>query len=873
MKRLFLCLFILMHCDGYAQDVQSVEFNQDFLGDSGQSSSVDISRFAYSNTMLPGVYLTDIYVNGRWVGKKDLLLRDIDESPHTAVVCFSRQLLEMSGVDFSKLSETVLAALHEDRQTVADSCLQLSHLVDGAQLDYDASTLRANISIPQVALQKKARGYINPQFWDEGVNAATVSYQFNAYKNRFKTMTNTTYYLGLTNGINLGPWHLRNQGVLTKSQTNVLKYQNISTYLKKDIVSLNSQLLIGDAFTSGLLFDSIGFRGVQLASDDRMLPDSMVGYAPLIRGVAKTNAKVTVYQKNLVVYETTVSPGGFEINDLYATGQQGDLVVVVTEANGEQFRFTVPYMSFSPLLRFGMTKHNIVAGRTRVAATGKQIPLLQMETGVGLNNYVSLYGGLLFAKRYSAGATSVAFATPIGAFALGWNRSLSQPEMGHKQQGNSFSIKYSHQLTETNTALSMAAYHYSGKHYVALQDMMQRGHSALVFDGDTASDIEKKYRQRQRLQLNLTQPLAEGKGTVFMSGTLQNYWGNKKYQVQYMGGYSNTLGPMTYQLTIQRQQSLLRHKMETQYAVSVSMPLGKTVRAPTVSMHHYHANSGYTSSVALNGSFDDNNTWSYGVSGSHGTWNENIAASTQYRSSYAVMGGSYGYGKHYSQQSVNLSGGVVVHPGGITLSQNLGESIGIVEAKGAVGAKVNSQGVAVNRLGYAVIPYLTPYRMNQVDIDPKGISLDVELSTTSQRVTPHAGAVVMLKYPTVTGRSVLISVTLSHGEPVPFGAEVYDQDGHYVGVAGQGGSIFIRGLQNDTGKLVVKWGLGSDQQCHFDYDLSEQKEKTDTVQELIQLDRVCFVGKEQMTAEVKIPKKVASSSPEKATLYHQVPLH
>ena len=58
--------------------------------------------------------------------------------------------------------------------------------------------------------------------------------------------------------------------------------------------------------------------------------------------------------------------------------------------------------------------------------------------------------------------------------------------------------------------------------------------------------------------------------------------------------------------------------------------------------------------------------------------------------------------------------------------------------------------------GYGVLPYLTPYRLNEVAIDPKGISADVELKTTSQQVAPHAGAVVMLSYATVTGHSALI---------------------------------------------------------------------------------------------------------------------
>ena len=40
-----------------------------------------------------------------------------------------------------------------------------------------------------------------------------------------------------------------------------------------------------------------------------MLPDSLSGYAPTIRGVAQTNARVTVRQNGYIIYSTYVPPG------------------------------------------------------------------------------------------------------------------------------------------------------------------------------------------------------------------------------------------------------------------------------------------------------------------------------------------------------------------------------------------------------------------------------------------------------------------------------------------------------------------------------------------------------------------------------------
>lgn len=39
-----------------------------------------------------------------------------------------------------------------------------------------------------------------------------------------------------------------------------------------------------------------------------MLPDSQKGFAPTIRGIARTNAQVTVRQNGYVLYQTYVTP-------------------------------------------------------------------------------------------------------------------------------------------------------------------------------------------------------------------------------------------------------------------------------------------------------------------------------------------------------------------------------------------------------------------------------------------------------------------------------------------------------------------------------------------------------------------------------------
>src|SRR5699024_1180875 len=110
-------------------------------------------------------------------------------------------------------------------------------------------------------------------------------------------------------------------------------------------------------------------RGVQLSSDDRMLATSVQGYAPIIRGIANSNARVTVRQNGSILREVTVPAGPFSINDLYPMGYGGDLQVEILEANGEKRTFSVPYTATAQLIRPGYSRYQIAAGRYRFGNT------------------------------------------------------------------------------------------------------------------------------------------------------------------------------------------------------------------------------------------------------------------------------------------------------------------------------------------------------------------------------------------------------------------------------------------------------------------------------------------------------------------------
>jgi outer membrane usher protein len=256
-------------------------------------------------------------------------------------------------------------------------------------------------------------------------------------------------------------------------------------------------------------------------------------------------------------------------------------------------------------------------------------------------------------------------------------------------------------------------------------------------------------------------------------------------------------------------------------SVNLSIPLGRNSRrAPTFSTLMTHDSSTGTSATAsLAGRFGEQGDGSFSLSSSYD--GNHRASSGSFGVGYQMpatsLSANIGLGRDYQQASANATGGLVLHRGGLTAAPTLSETVGIVHAPDARGARVANTSARVNRFGYAIVPSLIPYQLNRVDIDPKDVPEDVELKTVSNSVAPRAGSIVLLPYDTLRARALLIDAQTEDGRPLPFAARAVDaRSGAALGVVGQGSRLFVRSADND-GQIRVEWGTREDQQCVIDY--------------------------------------------------------
>lgn len=821
----------------------AVSFDDGFFP-KGLAPKVDLSRFDKANAVLPGNYRGNVLLNGDWRARTDIAFA---EAPDTDEVqpCYERKMLESFGIDLDKVEAATgevapRKAIPEDGRF----CGAIGDYIPGATASFDTSDQTLSLSVPQIYTLRDARGYVDPKYWDSGINATAINYTTNVYRSSSQGSERTSGYLGLNAAVNVGSWHAVHLASGNWATGRRGSYQTAATYLQHDIPKLKAQVAVGDVFTIGNLFDSVSLRGIHMYTDERMYPQSLRGFAPTVRGIAESNARVVIKQRGYTLLETTVAPGPFVIDDLYATGYGGDLEVEVVEADGRIKRFTVPFSAVPQLLRPGQDRWEVAVGKVRQRSLKDTPSVLQATYQRGISNAVTAYGGVTLASGYNSALIGGALNTQVGAFSVDLTRARTQVSGLPTNQGVSMRVGYNKNVTQTGTNFALAAYRYSTSGYHSLDDFTYLRDAAA---GGLSSVINRP-RNRSQVTASIYQTLGQDYGQIFFTGARRDYWGQRGRQVDFTAGYTNRWKFLTYSISAQRTTDSVEtfqgagpinqipgapdffgspanryQRRDTRVFLSLTMPLGRSPGAPSLTVLANHSRlDGSNSQAMVNGTALDDGRLAYNATVNHDPQGNSFNLYGQYNGGHGNVQAGYAQGSNYKQGNIGLAGGLVLHGGGYTWSPPLGETIGLVNARDAAGARVvASQRSVIDGNNYAVVPNLIPYQLNRVTIDPKGMAASTELEEASQTVAPRARSVVLLKYKTTSGRALLIDSVLSDGKPLPFGAEVFDAEGNNVGVTGQGGQVFVRGVEKSS-DLTVRWGQSPGDSCRIHVDIQPE---------------------------------------------------
>jgi len=823
---------------GYAE----IYFNPRFLSDD-PAAVADLSRFEQGQEVLPGIYRVDIYLNDTFSATRDVEFVNADDS-NTVLPCFSVKELIQMGVIIPAADKKSAEKIKTDGE-----CQPLTQLVDSSTSDYDVNIQRLNITIPQALMSNSVRGYVPPELWDDGITSGLINYSFNANNSKDRKGFDSQYaYLNLNSGINFGPWRLRDNTVWNysdfKSSKKQNQWQHVNTWLERDIQFLQSRLTLGDSFTDEQLFDSVNFRGVKVASDENMLPESQRGFAPVIRGIARGTAQVSIKQNGYEIYKTTVPPGPFIINDLYSSNGSGDLDVTVKEADGSTQAFTVPFSTVPFLQREGQTRFSLTAGEFRSGNSSQTKPkFVQGSLFHGMKMGWTIFGGTQLSSKYRALDIGLAKNMGLlGAVSLDLSQAYSTLVDKSKHIGQSLRLTYNKSFIETGTSIRFSAYRYSTSGYYNFTDTTYSNLAGYFYSDDPSDEnhiisaYNLRHNKRGKFQLTATQQLGRN-ASLYIGGTHQTYWGTDGTEKQLLAGLNTTINDISLSLNYSLSKNYWMPKSDSIFSANISVPFSHWTRSDSTS-HWRNASARYsmssdlkgrtTNQAGLYGTLLEDRNLNYNVQSGYTSGSDNNHesgyAALNYRGGYGNANVGYSYNGNYQQLYYGLSGGVIAHSNGVTLGQYLSDTVVLVKAPGAANVDIQNQtGVKTDARGYAIVPYAIAYRENRIALNPNTLANNVEVDDAIVNVVPTQGAIVRADFVTHTGLKILMTL-IHNGKPVPFGAII--SSGSSSSIVTDEGQAYLTGMPS-TGTVKVQWGNSAESQCKGQYAISESSEKND----------------------------------------------
>ncbi len=806
---------------------EDLEFDADFLR--GKAfRSLDSLAIKQLGRARPGSFDTSVYRNGLLIAKTPMLfIPDPLQPKGDAKACIPPSLFNQLGVKTSAMSNkgrelmaTAEALKVKQSKPTSSDCLPIDEWVSDARSEFDPGELRLDISIAQAFVTNQNRQSVPKELLTRGENAGFVNYNLNSFNNGSLNST----YVNLKAGVNLGGWQFRQSSVYTQSSQTASQLVVSETVVKRPLLDWKANLAIGDTSTFSPVIGSTPLRGVRLSSEDGLYPDEERSYKPVVRGIARTNARVRILQNNTVFFEQNVPPGPFEFSDFNPLSTVGNLTVQVDEADGSVQTFIVPFSFSSGKLNPGAYRYSISSGLFRNYTGEQNKAVFQSYLRYGLNDYISPTAEVLLGPDYSNLGLQLNYGNELGN--LSFNSLFSHLSGGTPSRGHAQSLNY--QAPSWKSLNFSAGLNQQSLFYVTPTAALGNSVSTVVSDSF-------KYSNYLGVGLNMGEW-----GSLNVNSVRQTNWNQAEVSKQYRLGYNVNIYQVFLYANWDHIPSGNGQASSNSFSISASVPLsfGNNNGRLQASSSQF-GNSTPSQNLSYSGSSKDN-VVGYGLTHSQAGSTSSDSANVSLQHPWGYASGSFTTGSGIQQTGLSLGGGVVGHSGGVILSPTLGETFAIVEVANGQGASVAGSQSQVNAQGFAVVPYLSPYYLNDVQISLESASLDVDLENAVQKIAPVEGSIVRLKFNATSGRAVVATFSLPNGRKLPIGTSVVDDEGNELGLIGQGNRGLLR-LQKDVGQLKLVWGDKPEDSCLAKYALEKKTAANDnsTGSSLIRLQLSC----------------------------------
>lgn len=810
---LILVCSVFIAAFSYADDYYSPELLNLGVNGKSQLTNEDISIFS-ENELLPGEYNATLFLNKNKIDNRtlELVLSKNKDNKNILIPCFSLQELNDYGINLDS---------NEVRLIKNNQCVNLNY-IPYLKLNIDIDTNNIYITLPQSFIDDKKIYRLQEKYWDNGIPVAILNYSFSGNNNRNNDINTDSYYANIRSGFNFGAWRYRNYSIWNKSNNKSGEWDSISNTLYRNINAINSELILGNTYSSSRIFDSVKIKGVTLQSDNSMLPNFMQSYAPNVSGIANSESVITITQNDNVIYKNSVPAGPFDITDYYPMSNGGNLFVNVKEAGGFEKNFIIPYSSIASLERKGQLKYSLSTGKYDSNNNQDEKYYNQLELYYGLNNYITIYGGSQLSTDYHSfslgSGLNMGSAGAITIDVIQSNAKINFEEDHKTYTGKSFKINYTKNIVPTNTNLSIIGYRHFDKNYFSFNDAMFTNSQGL-------NSIDNHYKLKNEYSLSLSQILPHDFGSINIASTFYNY-SNRKNISSYNIGYYNTFNKINYSLyytSFNGDNFSDTGKGTSSLNFNISIPFSLYDNA-IWSSYGLTTDSDHQTShtVRLNGLAGERNQYNWGVYQGYGNkgMNYNGGLSGSYKSQYANLSSGYSYSSNSKNLNYNVSGSLLASDKGIVLSQPLQETNALIKVDGADGVSIlNSQSSVTNSQGLTIYSGLSPYRSNSILLDMSSIpeNIDVENNILSN-IVPTKGAVILADFKSHSGYKLLINLQTNKVKEIPIGAKAtLSNKANYL--VGNFNRLYVV-ADNESDVITVNWIINDTvESCDINYDV------------------------------------------------------
>ncbi|PWC20486.1 PapC/FimD family outer membrane usher protein [Brenneria roseae subsp. roseae] len=784
----------------------ATEFNINVL-DVDERNEIDLSHFSDPEYVTPGEYLLSIKVNSREIRQQMVSYLPNGNHITKPTACLPPDIVDKLALKKEARKEIVL---WNDGM-----CVDLTP-IPGVKISNQIGMGSLNITIPQAWLMYNDSNWVPPEQWDHGIGGALLDYNLVGNIRHDTHNGDASRYLSSygTAGFNLGAWRYRAdyRYFLYKSNHSTRdRFSWDQFYAYRPLPTLSADLKLGEMYFNSDLFDSYRFTGISVENNENMLPPSQRGYAPEIRGVAKSNATVTVMQNGRMVYETTVPAGPFAIQDL-KNGISGTMDVRVTEEDGTVTTFQTEAASLPYLTRPGHVQYKLSAGRPSDTDHHIQGPAFSAaEASWGLSNAWSVYGGAILSDNYQSWSAGIGRNLYLlGALSADITQSHATiPTTSSSLTGHSFSLNWSKYFDSIDSQISFAGYRFSEKTYMSMSQYLY-----------TLNHDDRYHNEKERYTLTLAKNFATREKQTLLSGlstylsyTHQTYW-NATQQDRYgisLNKYVDIGAFKGIAINFSAYRTEFNKRQDDSLYLSFSIPLGEKER---LSYSTGHDNRGSNQTLTYTNNVNPGSSWNLSTRYDS---RENMYLSGNYTRLAPMADANVGIAwqqDSYTYLSGALRGGVTATRHGVAAHPkgNNGGTRIMVDTDGQADVPFSGSQVKTNRNGLAVIANTSSYYDVSTRIDVQKLPENIEATTTVVQGTLTEGAIGYRKFDVVSGEKILGHVTLNNGKFPPFAALVKNRKGRDIAMITDNGQAYITGVSpNET--LSVIWDGKT--QCHI----------------------------------------------------------